>query len=242
MNAPVLKWVAVVVFAAGLGAGAVFAFGPDAGAVPPDTTPVSAAAGADNPAPTKDRPKGEWIPKIRLIDGVLEDMPKSVAWVDAPPSAFPELKLPEREADDPFGTKYDAAVTKLCPRVLGKTPLTIEPTDDTPQKLLKARLQRGIIQWVRHREILRCELLNWGAAPEIVEDLADMEAICLELWGGQPKELVPWLEELVIEAKEFESFQLARALSNNAPPYRLDLAVRNRLRAETTLWKVKNKK
>ena len=189
--------------------GAVFAFGPGVG-TPPNTVPISAPGGGDNPVlPAKEKPKGEWIPKIQLIDGVLEDMPKSVAWVDAPPSAFPELKLPEREAGDSFGTKYDTAMSKRCPRVLGKTALVIEPTDGTLEKLLKARLQRGIIQWLRHREILRTGLLTANFTTEIVEGLTDMEAVCQELWGGQPKELISWLEELVITAKELELFQLA---------------------------------
>jgi hypothetical protein len=241
MNAPVWKLVSVALFAGAIGAGAVFAFGPG-GKLPSNVPPVSVPVGADNPAPAKPQPKGEWIPKLVLQDGVLEDLPKSIVWVDAPPSAFPELKLPEPAPNDPFEKKYEEAMAKLCPRALGKTALVIEPADGTLEKLLKARLHRGVMQWVRHREILRTELWNQGLAPEIIEGLVDTEAICLELWGGQPKELIPWFEELVITAKEFEQFQLVRALRDNRPPHRLDLAVRHRLRAEATLWKAKNKK
>jgi hypothetical protein len=236
MNASVCKWVGVAVCAGAVGAGAVLALGPNGAR--------SAPVGADDPIPpAKDKPKDEWVPKLVLVEGVLEDLPRSVAWVDAPPSAFPELKLPpDRATNGTFGESYNAAVAKLCPRVLGKTALAIEPTDGVPEKLLKARLQRGIFQWVRHRELLRCGTLNTSYSAEIVEGLTDMGAVCLELWGGQPKELIPWLEELVLAAKEFEQFQTVRALRENAPPVRVDLAVRHRLHAELTLWKAKNRK
>jgi hypothetical protein len=243
MHATTWKWVAVALHAGAIGAGVVFAFGPKGEKLPLNAAPGAVPVAADNPAPpAKDGPKGEWLPKLKLLDGVLEEMPKSIAWVDAPPSAFPELKLPERAPNAPFGPTYDAAVAKLCPRVLGKTAIVLGPTDGTLEKLLKARLHRGIIQWLRHRELLRCGTLNTSYSAEIIEGLVDMEAVCLELWGGQPKELIPWLEELVIAAKEFEQFQTIRALRDNGPPYRLDLAVRHRLRAEATLWKAKNRK
>jgi hypothetical protein len=237
MNAPAWKSVASALCAAAIGASAAFAFGPGGGQ-PPSATPVAAAGGVDNPAPpAKDKPPGEWIPKLVLVEGVLDDLPRSIAWVPSPPSAFPELKLP-----DPAVERYETAMSRVCARVLGKTPLVIAPGDGTAEKLLKARLQRGIFQWVRHRELLRCGALNTGYAAEIVEGLTDMAAVCQELWGGQPKELLPWLEELVIAAKEFELFQTARALRENSPPVRVDLAVRHRLAAELTLWKAKNRK
>jgi hypothetical protein len=224
------KWVVVAMVSGAVTIGA-------GGKLPPDRVAANNSA-----PPAKEPPKPEWIPKLEVLDGVLPDMSKSIAWVESPPSAFPDLKLPEQPADDPFGKKYEAAFAKLCPRMMGKTALVIEPADGTLEKLLKARLHRGVMQWIRHREVLRCELWNQGYAPEIVEGLTDMEAVCLELWSAHPKELLPWLEELVIVAKEFEQFQTTRALRENRPPHRVDLAVRHRLRAEATLWKVKNRK
>ena len=71
-----------------------------------------------------------------------------------------------------------------------------------------------------------------------------MEATCLELWSGQPKELIPWLEELVVVAKEYERFISLRAvgISGLNPPQRFIATYRHRLHAEATLWKAKNPK
>jgi hypothetical protein len=71
--------------------------------------------------------------------------------------------------------------------------------------------------------------------------LADMETTVLELWGTQTKELIPWLEELVVVTKEFERFTYIRFLNGSDPPQRLNAASRQRLRVEATLWKAKRR-
>jgi hypothetical protein len=84
---------------------------------------------------------------------------------------------------------------------------------------------------------------SWNAVffAETYDCLADMEATCLDLWGAQPKELIPWLEELVVLAKEFERATLLRVRTGTDPPHRLNAATRHRLRVEVALLDAKNR-
>jgi hypothetical protein len=93
----------------------------------------------------------------------------------------------------------------------------------------------------RVREIIRIGSWTSQIFLDTYECLADIEAVCLELWGGQPKELIPWLEELVVVTKEMERFTFIRVLNGTDPPQRLDAARRFRLRAEAALWKAKKR-
>ena len=119
--------------------------------------------------------------------------------------------------------------------------MKIEETDSTIQKLLKHRLDYGVKQLVRHREVIRKGSWNSISYAEFFECLTDMQAAASELWGGQPKELIPWLEELVVVAKEMERFTFIRVLTGTEPPQRLDGTIRHRLRAETALLKAKTR-
>ena len=150
--------------------------------------------------------------------------------------------MPELDPKEPregFQKRREEQFAKLCPRFAGKTIIKIEPTDDTLRKLLKARLNQGLAQMIRTLEVIRIGSWSSQFFAETIDCLVDMEATCLELWGGQPKELIPWLEELVVVAKEFERFQMNYVLSGTTPPQRGPAATRHRLRAEATLWKAK---
>ncbi|MCI0701796.1 MAG: sigma-70 family RNA polymerase sigma factor [Planctomycetia bacterium] len=235
-------WAAVAVLCAGLvGAGAAV------GLSQPGTKPMPLPPGAPPPPPVADNPappdKGkltddDWIPKpgsAKNTEGY-----KVKDGTDPPPSAFPDLAIPEPDPKDPErAEKYQAAFAKLCPRLHGTLAIKIEPTDDALRKLLKARLHQGVLQMIRIREIIR--IGNWDARgwSEMIECLNDMQAVAVELWGNQPKELIPWLEELVVMAKEIERFTLIRIRLGSDPPQRLNAATRHRLAVETALLKAK---
>jgi hypothetical protein len=68
----------------------------------------------------------------------------------------------------------------------------------------------------------------------------DMRAAATELWANDPKNLVPWLEEFVILARESEQFTQARVNAGTDPPQMLHTARRHRLKVEAALWKAKN--
>jgi hypothetical protein len=78
--------------------------------------------------------------------------------------------------------------------------------------------------------------------PAMLRTLGDAETTCLELWGGQPKELIPWLEELVVLAKELERFYRLRVVRGTIRPPSFASIAFHRLRIEATLWKAKNPK
>jgi hypothetical protein len=188
-------------------------------------------AANDKPAPVVDEKtaKEDWLPPSD------NDRKK-------PATAFPELVVKDPQPVDPtFPKKRDEAFAKLCPRFVGKVPIKIEETDDTYRKLLKARLHQGLVEMIRTIDVIHHGSWNDVFFSATIECLVDMEKTCLELWSGQPKELIPWLEELVVVAKEIERMYSFR-ITSGTPPARLAAASRHRLRAEATLWKAKNAK
>jgi RNA polymerase sigma factor (sigma-70 family) len=229
------KWVAAAAVCAGaLGTGGAFAVGLGGGGAEPPAVGGALTPPPEKPAPKEAGPDGEgWLPQ----PGSDRRFPRATK---APRTAFPEVALPE-----PAGQGTDARVeqlTRRCPRLAGKTPVEVAPTDDTLRKLLKARLHQGALELQSLLEVLR--IGNWGQAQwvEMCELLADMRAAATELWAGQPKELVPWLEELVLVAKEMERYAQLRAEAGANPPQDVNAARRYRLAAEAALWKAKNAK
>ncbi len=231
------KWVAAAVVCAGaLGAGGVLALTPDGPPVPlpvPAPAPVPLAANDPGPQPKGKPADDDWVAK-RGTDGVIKHGAK------APPSAFPELVLPEPEPDDKDGKKRLEQFEKVCPRLTGKTALVIEPADDTLRKVLKARLHQGTLEFqliLERSRIARAELCQLTTC----ELLSDIRDTATELWGGRPKELLPWLEELVVVTKEIERVSRVRVLNGTAPPHDLNAATRHRLAMEAALLKAKGK-
>jgi len=86
-------------------------------------------------------------------------------------------------------------------------------------------------------------LRNWDVAfLEVVHAcLADMQVTVVELWADQPKELIPWLEEFVVMAKDYERFFRIRVEAGAEPPQRLNAASRRRLAVEAVLAKAKTR-
>src|SRR5687767_8526314 len=79
-----------------------------------------------------------------------------------------------------------------------------------------------------------------GHAPSFFQArdyLADVLDAATELWAGQPKELVPWLEEFVIASKHLEWSTRVRVEHLSAPLGQLHVATRLRLKMEAELWK-----
>ena len=237
------KWVAVTaVCASALGAGGVLALAPGSGGQPPgERAPAPRNPGTPVPEPEPAPPeKGksaedDWLPGL---DAKRHMFPPGMANFKALPTAFPELEIPQRVPDD---QNYRELFAKLCPRLTGKTGLVIEPTDDPLRKLLKARLNEGVTYIQRIRERIRIGAFSPDVRLEYFECLADSQATVTELWSNQPKELIPWLEELVIVAKEFERFTYLRMSIGTDPPHAFDAARLHRFKAEATLWKAKKK-
>jgi hypothetical protein len=223
----------VVVCFGALGAGAVVALGHGRSLPAPAGTP-------NDPIPAnKDKPAGvEWIPHEYLSGKSLDPPDEYRA-----PSAFPELAVPEPAANDRRGyEKRQEQFAELCPRFTGTITLEIEPTDSPCRKLLKARLYHDAVHLAQVRKMK--EIGRWVPQdlPAMLLTLGDAETTCLELWGGQPKELIPWLEELVVLAKELERFQRLRVWSGTIRPPSFASIAFHRLRIEATLWKAKNPK
>ncbi|QJW96734.1 RNA polymerase sigma factor [Frigoriglobus tundricola] len=231
------KWVAVAaVCASALGAGGVLAFGPGGRLAPQNVIPATPPVVAQTPEPpAKDKfEEDEWLPIFDSKKRAERDKNRprrDPNNYEARPTAFPELTIPKNEAE----------FEKLCPRLTGKVELAIEPTDDTLRKLLKARLAEGVLQILRYRGRLNIGAWFPGDRAEMYECLADIQATATELWGGQPKELIPWLEELVVAFKEGEKFHWLRVAIGTDPPQALDIARQHRFQAEIALWKAKKK-
>jgi hypothetical protein len=212
-----------------------------------------AGAGGQNPtsapSPREKPTDAAWLPKPgsdpKAGKVVQEDLPPIKGWAthkdlaSDPPSAFPDLGIPIEDWGD--RDKRDATFKKLCPRLFGATVLTIEATDDTLRKLLKARLHQGTLafqDWHKPRLIA-------GQGPSFFEArncLAEVLDTATELWAGQPKELVPWLEEFVIASKHLERYTRVRVETGTYPLSDLHAASRLRLKMEAELWKAKNPK
>ncbi|VTR92659.1 unnamed protein product [Gemmata massiliana] len=157
-----------------------------------------------------------------------------------PPSLFPDIVLPPPEKNDPDWKIRRAQFAKRCPRLNGNTGLKIEDGDSTAQKLLKARLHQGALEthqlWGQFWE---GEFRTLDTRPDC---LNDMLTVLDELWGKEPKRLIPWLKELLVEAKEFERYAELRAEARAIRPSELNQATRHRLKIEGELWKAKNAK
>ena len=216
------KWVAAAVVCVGaLGAGGVLAFGPGNQPGPRDAPALRLAA--ENPAPPeKGKPvEGDWIPKPGA-DGT-----------SAVPSAFPELTLSEFPPTDEGRKSREEQLAKRCPRLTGKTAVTVAPTDDALRKVLKARLHQGTLELQETLTVIRMGgKWDWPQQAAMYELLTDIRATATELWSAQPKELIPWLEELVVLTKEFERVHRVRVTLGTDTPRSVALAARHRLAVE----------
>jgi hypothetical protein len=224
MNIPLRKWAALLVCPAAIGAGAVFAL---------------AARSEFSPLADEKAAKEDWLPKPRT-EKVGEV--KVQEWVAAPSSAFPELAIPEGDPNDPKANEKRAEqFDKLCPRLSGKLELKIEADDDTLRKLLKARLHQGVWEMVEMRKIILKG--NWTSQfrEQVSDCIRDMQDAASELYAKDPKALVPWLEELLIQAKEMERLHFIRVGRGTDPPQRYNATVRDRLKIEEALLKAKKK-
>jgi hypothetical protein len=187
------------------------------------------------PPPRAKPTDADWLPKrgsnskAKWYENIAPD----------PPSAFPDICIsvtPEMMNDI---AKYWTSYKERCPRLFGTTGLKVSATDGVLQKLLKARLHQGSLEF---QEFQRRSQGN-GPGPEAEqyrECLLDMQAAATELWTGQPKELVPWVEEMVVASKELERLMRVRVSVGTAHPSTLHAATRTRLKIEAELWKAKN--
>jgi hypothetical protein len=123
--------------------------------------------------------------------------------------------------------------------------VAVEPADDPLQRVLKARLYRGVLEfqifaaamwagglsgadsatWRRHRDYL-----------------LEMAETAKELWAARPAELTPWLEELVVAAKQHERLSLQRVKNGTSPPQDALASQSGRLKIEAELWKATHPK
>lgn len=215
-----LKVAAVVVATAGLvglaGVGTYSAVGQ-----PPAPGGTAAAAKADPPV------GGDWTPADRSAEV---------------PTAFPDLTavvpLVDGKEFDP--DDYQRRRLAAFPILLGKTPITIEPTDDTYRRLLKARLQQGRLEMQQYEERIRVGTYQPYEMGVIAQCRADMRQVVTELYAGDPKSLIPWLEELLRMDKEWERFARLRVEAGADQPQSMITARRQRLAGEAALWKAKH--
>lgn len=192
------------------------------------------------PPPRAKPTDADWLPKrgsdpgsgnggVRFADGIANA-----------PTVFPEIGLPE---DAKVGSEqYWAAFEKMCPRLFGHLTLKIEATDDTLRKLLKARLHQAAFQF---ELFYRIRGISSGPGPNYDRHrmcLLDIQATAAELWAGQPKELVPWLEELLVASKEHERRMREHVLVGTVSGGEMVAARCVRLKIEAELWKAKNPK
>ncbi len=188
---------------------------------------LPAEGGEKNSAPAKDKPAdADWLPKSDDDKGTVPSRGFQ-SW------CFLKRTTPKAREEN---------FKKMCPRLSGETAIVIAATDNTLQKLPKARLHQGIVDLQRRQtaaNVRGWDVASMQARQEICKDIQETVT---ELWAGQPKELVPWLEELVVMAKDYERFIQIRLNAGNALPTDLNAVTRYRLSAEATLWKAKNGK
>jgi hypothetical protein len=156
----------------------------------------------------------------------------------SPPSAFPDLKVPEAPKDADRKQREELFI-KTCPRMFGRTAITIDPTDDTLRKLLKSRLHFGVGEITQMWERVNVGTWTPDLLDQTIDCLNDMRAVVIELWGGQSKELVPWLEEMVVMTKHFERLIRIRVEVGSDHRVKYNPVIRLRLATEAALWKAK---
>ncbi|MBN9119355.1 MAG: sigma-70 family RNA polymerase sigma factor [Planctomycetes bacterium] len=234
------KWVASVVMCVGLiGTGAAIGLTQPAPSPAPRLpgTPPPAPEPAPEPAPSPAKEKAagdEWVADPKSNAARRDKAIKS------PPSAFPRLVPPEPDPNDKNPEQRWERFGKLCPRLLGGAAVAVTPADDLLRKVLKARLHQGTLEL---REILEVTRITGDLPqpPAMYELLTDIRIAAIELWAKEPKELVPWLEELVVMAKEFERVQYHRIVTGVVTPRMLNAAARHRLTVEAELLKAKGR-
>lgn len=159
-------------------------------------------------------------------------------------TAFPDIKPPSNtaapgeKAIDP--EEYEKKLAKLCPHLLVNTPLPVEPKDDVYRALLKARLEAARIEWMKTRELIAVGKWNASDFTGSTQILDDIREAVLELYSGEPKTLVSWLEEVLILSKEIERFTYMRVETGQDPPQSTHHIARFRLKIESALWKAKH--
>jgi hypothetical protein len=152
-------------------------------------------------------------------------------------TAFPELKPFDPNKDK----NWEEKLLERCPRLYGDAPPPVERGDDTYRRLLKAQLQQGRLEVQRVYGVIK--IGQWDAAYycQYTRCLTDMRTVAVELWGNDPKTLIPWLEEFVIVEKETERFISALVEAGRNRPHDLHTARRHRMAAEAALWKAKQR-
>lgn len=183
--------------------------------------------------------------------GDAKPQPDVLGWLHPrPPSLFTDLVPPATDRPGGWGFLADVRVwcrlVAACPRLSGSPGLTIEADDGTLRRLLKARLHQGALELAWHRAGEAGAYMRVGprrGEPSIRHDCtADILATAVELFGRESKELTPWLEELLIDAKGFEQYTARRVEAGACAPSDLTAATRSRLKVEAELWKVRNAK
>lgn len=175
------------------------------------------------------------------------DQPTGGDWTPANPShsvptAFPDLRPPLPVVD---GKQFDEADYErrrraAFPLLLGKAPVVDEPADATYRRLLKARLQQGRLVIQQYEERIRVGSFQPSEMGVLALCRADMRQVVTELYAGDPKTLIPWLEELLRLDKESERITRVRVDAGTDYPQNMNTARRQRLAAEAALWKAEH--
>ena len=193
-------------------------------------------------------PKGEPPAKVEAppaaaqpdpprINDDLPPMRSSGAWgAIIEKGAFPEIQPPTPKV------AVESPEALLYPHIFGPKGIPDEPNDDTYRRLVKASLHQKTKYLLRMKTRINIGQLIPSDFPSILRTFDEMRDQVLDLWATNPKLLVPWLEELLKQAKEQERFTLARVQIGQDPVQWLDLAISHRLKAEAALWKAKNPK
>ncbi|AWM40544.1 hypothetical protein GobsT_09410 [Gemmata obscuriglobus] len=181
-----------------------------------------------------------WLPPLTAFRADRHDSRRDIR---VPPSMFPDLVFTPAEWDgkedvEVFWKRRAAAFNELCPRLLGKAVLKIEPTDDALRKLLKAHTHQLILEYQEHLKPIEGRPLSDAGRPGV--NLLEIQSTLAELLREQPKELVPWLEELIVAAKQFERFTRLRVEVGSLRPPEVMSMTRVRLQLELVLWRAKN--
>lgn len=200
-------------------------------------------AGDAKPAAKEAADDAAWFPPVTAYRVNWRDSPRKS--IPLPPSAFPGLTVTPVEWDKKedtysFMMARERSLGKLCPRLRGQAALKIEPTDDALRKLLKARAHQLILEY---QEEQRPYAIS-GPEPYLTvrygNHLLEMRSVLTELHVGQPKELTPWLEELIVAAKELERYARLRVEAGALKPNEMAFATCVRLQLESALWGMKN--